>query len=536
MTELSPRDATAELTGHGHMGQRLTRASSELEAETLRTLSHSLHKLAPEIDARAIDLAARLPNASLRALQRAGFFALTIPQEDGGLGLSLKATCQVIERLAQLDRSVAVTVGLHCGLGTQALVQYGSEQQRRELSPKLASGEWIGAFAATEAGAGSDLTAVRTTGRSAPGGMRIRGSKSYVTNGAIAGCYTVLVRTPEHGGPHAQTLVCIPREAAGVHVGKEEDKLGLRGSSTVALDFDDVFVPDADIIGVAGQGARYTASLLALGRTLMAAGCIGTARTALAATVTHVAARRQFRRTLAEFPLVQSACADMAANVYAMESLLRLASDAAWQEPQRQFLSALAKVFCSESTYQICDRAIQLHGALGFLEPTGLPLLLRDCRITRIFEGANDVLLLHAGTHALARDWDGALPLAAIDDRKHRLQHARRAFEGVLRAREAVRSSIRQRYGVRAVERQDVLAALGHAETCQMAAYATLVRANRDADVTRFELAERAGLGLIEEAEQTLSMVFDPRASVRNEQARRITQELLSPLRTERTQ
>ncbi|MBI3180108.1 MAG: acyl-CoA dehydrogenase, partial [Deltaproteobacteria bacterium] len=255
-------------------------------------------------------------------------------------------------------------IGLHSGLGTRPLVELGDPDLARKILPEIAAGSRVAAFAATEAEAGSDLTGIRTTGTLVGAGIRLDGEKSYVTNGGFAGCFTVLARTPGLGGARAHSLVFVPRETPGVSVGPEEEKLGIRGSSTVTVTFDGALVQRSMILGEPGKGVEQAHAALAWGRTLMAAGCVGTARKALELALSHVTTRRQFNRPVGEFGASRAHVARMASRLYAAETLVRWVGQALADGQAIDELSLFAKVLGSESSFEICDRALQLHGAL----------------------------------------------------------------------------------------------------------------------------------------------------------------------------
>lgn len=444
--------------------------SAESSAESDALLEATRRFLAREVDAAAIEAAGRIPERVITAAAEQGLFGLTIPAEYGGLGLSLSTAASVVAEIARVDRSTAIMVGLHAGLGTYALVHHGSEEQRARWLPALASGERIASFAATEPNAGSDLHAIRTIAREDGDALVLEGEKAYVTNGGFAGLYTLLVRTPTLGGERSFSLVCVPREADGVEIGPEEDKLGVKASSTITLHLDDARVPRDHLLGTPGAGMELAHETLARGRLLMAAGCVGTARYALDASLAHVTTRKQFRRPIGDFDATRSTVATMAATHFAMESLVEAAAVALDDNtPEAQALSSAAKVYCSEGAFTVCDAAVQLHGAMGFLEPTGVARALRDCRITRIFEGANDVLLVLLGAAALARRSspvrDGS-PHAALAD----LDRRRVEAIGVYRAE----------MGVRATQRQLLAQRIARAEVCSLAAWSCLDRIARD--------------------------------------------------------
>jgi hypothetical protein len=299
--------------------------------------------------------------------------------------------------------------------------------------------------------------------------LRIDREKSYVTNGGFAGLFTVLVRTPGLGGDRAHSLVCIPAWTPGIVRGAEEAKLGIRGSSTVTVTFDDVRVPVDHVLGSPGDGMGQANGLLAWGRTLMSAGCVGAARGALDATLAHVRARRQFGSPIGDFAATRAHVAWMAARTHAMEAMVASVGHAHAGGASIELDSTMAKVLCSEGAFEVCDRAVQLHGALGFLEQTGVPRILRDTRITRIFEGANDVLLLRIGAAVLGE--------AATEgpDSTHQL----RELSGALRRETA---DVRARLGVGAVRHQLLLQRLARAAICERAARACFEHAGGEAD------------------------------------------------------
>jgi acyl-CoA dehydrogenase len=495
---------SAASPAHGVASSPSSPASQRVdEAETLALLRGSVTKLARHIDSQRIDREGAIPERVLEIAREAGLFAMSIPAEYGGFGLSLGGTCSLVSEIARIDRSVAVMIGLHAGLGTMGLLRYGSEAQRARWLPSLASGECIAAFAATEPGAGSDLMAIETTATCVPEGLRLHGRKCYVTNGAFAGLYTLLVRTPNLGGAKAQSLVCVARDTPGLQIGAEEDKLGIRGSSAVTLDLDDVVVGLDAVLGAPGGGSAQAHHVLAWGRTLMSAGCVGIAQRALELTLAHVTTRKQFGRTLAAQPLVAAECADLAARTYAMEALVAMTADAEHDAATLERVSVLTKVFCSETAYHLADRAIQLHGALGFLEPTGLPRLLRDCRITRIFEGANDVLLIRTGAAMLATRRTAAhRPLAP--ELQPPLRVLGVAWDAASAALHDALAELDTRHGITVIRQQSRLWSLGQAAVQLEAARASLLRAQQEASARALALATQATPALLAEARRHL--------------------------------
>lgn len=355
--------------------------------------------LAARVDPLAIDAAGAIPPAHLDELARLGALSVSLPASHGGAELGLVGATAVVDVIARRDRALATTVGLHLGLGTRALVTHGTAAQHDRWLPSLATGERIAAFSATEPAAGSDLSKIATRiTPTATGRLRVDGQKIFVTNGGLAGLFTVAAASPGLGEASAgQSLIVLERSDAGLTIGPEEHKLGLRGSSTTPLFLDAVAVPADRLLGPPGHGQELIGEVLAWGRTIMAAGCAGTAHAALDLARAHVRERKQFGRALAHQPVVRAQLAEMGADLFTMRALIAHTAALEADRAALERASLVTKVIASDLDWQICDRALQLLGGMGYIEHSGAPLLLRDARITRIFEGANDVLLTRLG-------------------------------------------------------------------------------------------------------------------------------------------
>lgn len=402
-----------------------------------------------ELDDQAIERAGRIAPHLLAALADLGVFGLTVPQAYGGVGAGLPLATRVVEVLAGCDRSVATSVGLHLGLGTRALVAFGSEAQKATWLPRFSSGACIGAFATTEPGSGSDLSKLSTKVTRTGHFLRLSGEKAYVTNGAFAGTLTVTARSDGQGGlPQGTVMVLVPTDTPGLKRLPEERKLGLRASSTTGFMLDDVHVPEDHLLGTPATGAAQLEHTLAWGRTLMSSGCVGAASKALGLAREHATLRRQFGRALIAQPVVRAQVARAEVTLRAMRALVAWAAHQERDEDLHR-ASVSAKVFCSEQGAHIVDTALQLHGAGGYMEDTGLALLWRDVRVTRIFEGANDVLLTHAG----------ALEIKAPRAADNVPPEAHRVARAVERHARALRDSL----GVRVFSRPELLHQLGQA-------------------------------------------------------------------------
>lgn len=380
-------------------------AQTGLDQEPVEALVRTVHDFASaHIDAQKIDAEHRIPPEVLRGLAELGFFGVTLPEAYGGAGLSANVACRVVAALSEHDRSVATTLGLHLGLGTRGLVAFGAAAVKEQFLPRLASGEHLACFATTESGAGSDLSAISTRGLADGEALRVSGQKIFVTNGGLASVLTMTVSTPGLGdAARGTSLVVAGMDTPGIERLAEEKKLGLRGSSTITIALEGARIPLAQVLGTPGKGLEHLSHVLSWGRLLLSSGCVGTSRLALRRAAAHVQERRQFGKPLIAQEVVQRQLSWMAAQLLAMRALVEAAAAAEHDWATLARLTSSAKVLCSEGAWAMCDLALQLHGGAGFIEETGLALPLRDGRVTRIFEGANDVLLTHLGLMEISR-------------------------------------------------------------------------------------------------------------------------------------
>lgn len=367
------------------------------ERERLALLVDQLRKLAEgEIDPRRIDDEARLPPTVLEAARDLGLFGLAIPEADGGLGLSATGYGRAMQEIAGIDMSLAVTLSAHQSIGAKGLVLYGNAEQRQRYLPRLASGELIAAFALTEAGSGSDAASIKMRAVPQPdGSYLLRGSKIWITNGGIADFFTVFAQTEveRDGGRKDRITAFLVERGMGVRSGPEEPKLGVRGSSTAALHFDDVRVPAENVLGTVGGGFRVAQGILNNGRLGLAAGAVGMARTIVKLALGHVTSRRQFGRTISDFGLVKDKVARMMMETYAAESMVYLTTGLVDRGVEDYSVeSACCKVYGSEMLWRVANEAMQLAAGMGYMREFPWERLLRDARVNLVFEGTNDIL------------------------------------------------------------------------------------------------------------------------------------------------
>lgn len=497
MTRVVQNPITRALWDADELAEALCQPGSDSdEASQVTLLLDSVRRwCSQEIDAERFDREADIPDRVLRSAAELGLFGLSIPEAFGGLGLSTTATCRVIEEVARSDASLAVSIGLHGGLGVRGLVEHGSEALKQRYLPRLARGEWIAAFGSTEPGAGSDLSAIATTARQMECDiLSIQGQKAFVTNGRFAALFTLLVRSDRRGGgrgdprrrrPAAQLLVLVPRDAAGVSVGAEEHKLGLRASSTTPVYFEDVRVPADHVLGDPSRSRGALDSMFSVGRLSMAAGCLGGARACTERALEHAGSRRQFGRPLDAFGQVRERLTRSCASLYAMESVIRLVGRRLEDgDPETPWLSQVAKVYCSDALWRAADDALQIHGGSGFLETTGIARRLRDSRVTRIFEGANEVLRFQLAARAVLFPFEG-VPQVFASRLPDPLRDLGARFEQQLERVRAALAGAHARWGAGLFERQVVLSRMSNALVALVVMQAVILR-------TRGELRRHA--------------------------------------------
>lgn len=341
------------------------------------------------------------PQEFIDELRELGVFGLIIPEEYGGFGFSNSAYARLLSQTSRHDSSATLTIGAHSSIGMKGLLLFGTAEQRARYLPRLASGELIAAFCLTEPGAGSDAASVKTTARRMPDGTwMLNGSKLWITNGGIAGLYTVFARTDEGGG--RMTAFVVEAAWPGVGHGAHEDKMGIRASSTAAVTFDDVRIPAESVLGEVGKGFKIAMAILNSGRTGLGGGAVGGMKTLLSHATRHAQERRQFDRPIAEFELVRSKLAQLAVDCFAAESTVWMVAhliDSGSDDYSVE--AAISKVYASDALTRASYEALQIAGGLGFMRDAPYEQIARDARILPIFEGTNEILRLYVAMSGL---------------------------------------------------------------------------------------------------------------------------------------
>jgi len=372
------------------------------EAKTVRRLIESLREMEAGglIDSAKFDEEETVSDEVIAALASAGLLALTIPKKYGGLELSAAAYARVFAALSAIDASLGVLVGVHCGLGSKAIVLSGSEAQKEMYLPRLARGETLAAYALTEPDIGSDAQNIKTTAaRSADGAKWIlNGHKIWIGNGHRAGVIATFAQTEvERRGEMVKrvTAFIIRPDMPGFRIAGTVRKLGIRGSTQAELVYDNLEVPADHVLGAVGKGFGVAVHVLNGGRLTLAAGCTGGAKKVLGMMSKYANERVQFDHPLADFEITQRKLARYASDIYGSEAMLGiLASLAGRPDADHSLEAAAAKIFASELIWRLCDDMVQVAGGRGFVKPYPYERALRDARINRIFEGANEVLRL----------------------------------------------------------------------------------------------------------------------------------------------
>ena len=379
------------------------------EAATVHRLIAALNDMVTSglIDPRQMDENEALSEPVIRAFADAGLLGLTTPKEYGGLGLSASAYARVFGAVASVDASLGVLIGVHCGLGGKALVLFGNDAQKARYLPALARGEMLAAYALTEPETGSDAQHIVTTARRNPEntGWLLNGRKHWIGNGQRAGMIATFAQTPvERNGETIMrpTAFIVRPDMPGFRIDGTIQKLGIRASTQAELVFEDCFVPDDHVLGEVGKGFRVAVNALNAGRLSLASGCASGCKRLLAEFTRYAEARTQFGGPLASFEITQRKMATIAADTYAADSMVgALAAALDEDHVDASLEAACAKVFASELVWRTADELVQLAGGRGFVKPWPYERYLRDARINRIFEGANEVLRLFIGLNGI---------------------------------------------------------------------------------------------------------------------------------------
>lgn len=342
--------------------------------------------------AEKIDKEKQIPKEFIKRMGELGLLGVPFPEEYGGAGMGEIGYCIVSEEISRGCGSTATFLGAHTSIGSTPIYLDGTEEQKKKYLAPLAKGEMIAAFALTEPNAGSDAAAIEMSARRDGDYFILNGTKQYITNGNIADTVITIAVTDKALGPKGGvTAFIVETKTPGFSVGKIDEKIGIRGSGTAELIYQDVKVHKDNVLGKVGYGFLTTMKTLDVGRLGLGAGCLGGSKEVLDISTKHANTRVQFGGPISEKQAIQWMLAEMATEIYAMESMVYRA---AWMCDQGMRFSreaAMCKLFCSEALNRIADMGVQIHGGLGYMEEYPMARYYRDARIHKIFEGTNEI-------------------------------------------------------------------------------------------------------------------------------------------------
>lgn len=332
-----------------------------------------------------------VPGALLDKSKELGLFGLSIPEAYGGMGLDMVGKCALFEELGRTINGYTTILGAHNGIGSVGIVELASDVQRERYLPRMATGEWLGAFALTEPEAGSNAANLKTTAVKRGDRYILNGQKIYITNAPIADIFTVMAVTDPDNGPKGITSFIVEKGFPGFHVGSIEKKMGLHGSQTAQLYFEDLEVPVENVLGEPGQGYVNALKILANGRAGLAARCLGSSEYLLEKSLQHTQERKQFGKPIFDQQIIQHYLAEMAVEIETLRSFIYRV---AWMTDQKMNVikeAAMVKLYASEVYNRVADKAVQIHGGIGYIADYPIERFYRDARITRIYEGTSEI-------------------------------------------------------------------------------------------------------------------------------------------------
>ncbi len=379
-----------------------------LDAETRQQLIETVRRFVREkcvpIEAKVAE-EDRVPDEIVAEMRALGLFGLSIPEEYGGLGLSMEEEVLVGFELGHTSPAFRSVIGTNVGIGSQGVVMFGNEAQKAEWLPKLASGEVVASFALTEPGAGSDAASLKTRALRDGDDYVVSGTKRFITNAARAGMFTLLARTdPNKKGASGISAFIVPANTPGITIGKPEKKMGQQGAHISDVIFEDARVPARLRLGQEGEGFKVAMQVLDRGRLHISSVCVGVAERLIDEAVAYARERQQFGQRIGDFQLVQGMLADCKTEAYAARSMVL---DAARKRDAGEAVTleaACTKYFASEMVGRVADRTVQIFGGAGYVADYGIERFYRDVRIFRIYEGTSQIQQLVIARHLLNGD------------------------------------------------------------------------------------------------------------------------------------
>ena len=362
--------------------------------EEVQSLCDELRRfLVKEVDPRSrwIEENDAIPDDLLQKTRELGLFGLTIPEQYGGIGLDLAGKCAIEEVMGSTNYGFATLIGNHTGISTTGINALGNEAQKKKYLPRMATGEWIGCFALTEAEAGSDPAAMRTTAVKKGDRYILNGEKIYITNAPVASVFTLMAVTDKSKGVKGISAFILERGFKGLSVGRNELKMGMHGCTTSPVIMQDCEVPAENLLGPEGMGFVQALKTLTQGRVTVAARCCGMMDKLISRSAEYMKVRSQGGHKLAEYQGLQWMLADMAVQRDAARLLTRRGIDTLMRGERGTLEAAMAKLYATEALGKVVDAAVQIHGGMGYMREAGIETTFRDARIVRIYEGTSEI-------------------------------------------------------------------------------------------------------------------------------------------------
>jgi acyl-CoA dehydrogenase len=347
----------------------------------------------------------RVPDSVIAEMRSLGLFGLSIPEEFGGLGLTMEEEVLVAMELGHTSPAFRSVIGTNVGIGSQGVVMFGTDAQKREWLPKLASGEVVASFALTEPGAGSDAASLKTTAIRDGDHYVVNGTKRFITNANRAGMFTLMARSdPSKKGASGISAFIVPAGIKGITIGKPEKKMGQQGAHICDVIFEDARVPAHLRLGAEGEGFKVAMQVLDRGRLHISGVCVGVAERLIEESVNYARERQQFGQRIGDFQLIQGLLADSQTETYAARCMVLDAARKRDAGENVTMEAACAKYFASEMVGRVADRAVQIFGGAGYVADYGIERFYRDVRIFRIYEGTSQVQQLVIARNLLKGD------------------------------------------------------------------------------------------------------------------------------------
>jgi len=339
------------------------------------------------------------PRAILEKMKPLGFLGAPLPQEYGGMGVDAVSYALIIEEIARADSSVRSIISVNCSLVGLTILKWGTEAQKNEWLPKIASGESLGCFGLTEPGSGSDAASLQTRARRDGDDWVLSGTKMFITNGTVAGVALIMAQTDPPLGAKGIAAFVVPTDTPGFTANEIHGKLGLRASSTAELVLQDVRVADTAMLGGIGDGMKVALSALDNGRVGLGASCVGLAQACLDSALAYSKERKQFGKPIAGFQLIQEMLAEMHVEIEAARLLVWRAASLKDKGIRNTLEASVAKFYASEAAVKCANLAIQVHGGYGYIDEYPVGRYLRDARVTTLYEGTSQIQKLIIGRH-----------------------------------------------------------------------------------------------------------------------------------------